>query len=212
MDYKVSLSKDYKFIEVQYTIDITEQELHPVWPFWLAIDSTDNVANYASEQPSDHTFCHTFEELYEYTTKETISRLVIPADSSEHGTYVQGYKYTVQIPITITGITNGIFIVSLSDYDALDPTISWRYQILFDEPMLYCMRYKLMEQLCIPCEDVKQYRSLELFMFRELMFRDAVALGKVNDMVKWFNELTRIVGLNTVTSCTTCTGNSCSIC
>ncbi|GHT69626.1 hypothetical protein AGMMS50239_36710 [Bacteroidia bacterium] len=82
--------------------------------------------------------------------------------------------------------------------------------IVYNSNMLYCFRLKLMDNICVPCTDAKNFALLETLMFRELMFREAVSLGRIEDAVKFYGKILSMQGHTTTN--TGCGGNcgSCS--
>jgi hypothetical protein len=68
-------------------------------------------------------------------------------------------------------------------------------QIVYNEQQLYCFRLKLMDNLCIPCSDKKHIDLLQVLMMRELMFREAVSLSRIDDAIRFYGKILTMKGV-----------------
>jgi hypothetical protein len=62
----------------------------------------------------------------------------------------------------------------------------------FDE--LYLIKYDLLINKCVPCDDTKQYRKLLKLMFLESQMRHAVSVLDYESVLKYYNDILRLVG------------------
>jgi len=101
----------------------------------------------------------------------------------------------------------GVYIVSMY-FDANETT----HQIIFNDNQIYCFRRQLMDKVCIPCEDKKMFKKLELFMFFEIMFKDSVRANRIDEAMKYYKKMLQVVGLkSTVAGDPAYSTNPCSI-
>lgn len=120
----------------------------------------------------------------------------IPMDTLEHYHEIGERTITYNIPadrLSLTRFYGVYFIQVLFKDDALNSQCADNQTIIYSEDMMYGFRWHLMNKTCIPCMDLNNYQLLELLMFRELMFRDAVKLGRIDDAIYYFNEIIRVV-------------------
>jgi len=156
------LTKDYSAIKV------TLPSCPPVK--FIYVDSYNHRTHYPRENPGIH-------EL-----------VIRPADIT-HSTVSDDccITYTIIAEQFCRTDFKGLFIITVAYEDGGNHST-----IVFDEELFYCLRVTLFERICVPCVDNKQFHKLELLFMRETMFRESVALNRVDDALKYYGEVLRL--------------------
>jgi hypothetical protein len=127
---------------------------------------------------------------------------VLTSNDVELYTKVIDGHYVYTIPAALLGLSrfDGLYVVSCAFTDAYLYT-----NIVYDMDNLYCYRYELMKNVCVPCDDIHKYSKLIEFMFAEMMFRNTVNLARYDDALGYYGTLLSIVGrCNCCSNCCDC--------
>jgi hypothetical protein len=133
----------------------------------IMIDTFNNAANYKSNINHNHNYAVLTENilgLVTYTPTEIIYE--IPAANLGMRRFTEFYIVTSE----------------------LGPNVLESNVVQSDE-FLYAIRFKLMVEIPVPCQDKSAYKRLCELSFRERMYRDAVRLGKVDDAIFFWGKI-----------------------
>jgi len=115
------------------------------------------------------------------------------------------YEYVIPLDDFCIKSPHGIYIVTaVMDVAKNEAT----QMVILNDNQLYCYRRQLMEQTCIPCSDKRNFKRLETMMYYEIMLKDSIRLGRVDDAMKYYGRILRIIGQ---TGCSECTISKCGV-
>jgi hypothetical protein len=144
----------------------------------VIVDTWDNRKNIYSSNLIDHSV---------YIPMEVIESRIIDNE----------YSMTYNIPAYAAGLTKwvGLYFIVVEFEDKWENDFCADNQaIVFDSSLFYCFRSTLIDSACEACTDLKNYEKLELLMFRETMFKDAVSLGRTDDAIYYFEQILQLMG------------------
>jgi hypothetical protein len=144
----------------------------------IVLDTWGNRANFKSSNMLDH-------------------QVYIPMEVAESRIIDNEYSMTYNIPAYAAGLTKftGVyFVVVIFEDESENDFCADNQSIVYDNSLFYCFRSSLIGSVCEACTDLKNFEKLELLMFRELMFKDAVSLGRTDDAIYYFEQILQLMG------------------
>lgn len=167
-------------------LEITVKKSNPINQIF--IDTYENKNSYKSNNSADHEFSFIIpnELVQTEITNTGYIKYYIPAASLELHKYCEMY------------IVTAVFGPNVNES-----------QIVYNTQQLYCFRLNLINNLCIPCYDKKNLDSLQVLMFREIMFKEAVGLSRIDDAINFYGKILNIRGIvsnnqHARSACTSC--------
>jgi len=120
----------------------------------------------------------------------------------------QLFEYVIPTADLCLDTTHGVFIITISM--GIGETNS---QVIYNNNQIYCFRRHLMDKTCVPCTDDRDFKRLETLMYYELMFKESASAGRIEDAMKYYGHMLRILGKDGRKACPAnlpCTACGCS--